>query len=76
MCLVLQYSFCDCDCGNIYIKIILTDTDYGNEIFPIGAGILDYLRCSMTFKTPKKLLDGIKRKDVQRCANNSVCNNV
>ena len=38
----------------------ITDTDYSNEEFPSGACILDYLRCSITFKTPKELLDAVE----------------
>ena len=38
----------------------ITDTDYSNEDFPSGACILDYLRCSITFKTPKELLDVVE----------------
>ena len=37
-----------------------TDTDYIKEEFPSGACILDYLRCSITFKTPKELLDAVE----------------
>ena len=38
----------------------MIDTDYSNEDFPNGACILDYLRCSITFKTPKELLDAVE----------------
>ena len=38
----------------------ITDTDYSKEDFPSGACILDYLRCSITFKTPKELLDAVE----------------
>ena len=38
----------------------MTDTDYSKEDFPSGACILDYLRCSITFKTPKELLDAVE----------------
>ena len=38
----------------------IPDTDYSNEEFPNGACILDYLRCSITFDTPKQLLDGVE----------------
>ena len=37
-----------------------TDTDYSKEEFPFGACILDYLRCSIAFETPKDLLDGVE----------------
>ena len=38
----------------------ITDTDYSSEDFPVGACILDYLRCSITFETPKELLDAVE----------------
>ena len=43
-----------------FVIIYNTDTDYSNEYFPSGACILDYLRCSITFATPKELLDGVE----------------
>ena len=39
---------------------ILKDTDYSTEEFPSGACILDYMRCSIAFKTPKELLDAVE----------------
>ena len=46
-------KFCIC---NLVTFSFPTDTDYSDEQFPNGACIVDYLRCSITFKTPKELL--------------------
>ena len=43
----------------MFVYLVVTDTDYSKEVFPSGACILDYLRCSVTFKTPKDLLDAV-----------------
>ena len=40
--------------------MFIADTDYSREDFPSGACILDYLRCSITFKTAKQWLDGVE----------------
>ena len=37
----------------------MLDTDYGNEEFPSAACILDYLRCSITFKRPEQLVQTV-----------------
>ena len=48
-----------CVCKHL-IWYSISDTDYSISEFPSGACILDYLRCSITFKTPKHLLDGVE----------------
>ena len=42
------------------LVLCLIDTDYSKEKFPNASCILDYLRCSITFKTPKDLLNGVE----------------
>ena len=47
------------------------DTDYSNELNPSGACILDYLRCSISFKTAKELLETVQLV-IDKIENNTV----
>ena len=46
---VKQYARC----------LVKANTDYSKEIFPSGAHILDYMRCSVTYNNVESLLEGL-----------------